>query len=392
MALLVAKCAECGFDNPRRWIACARCGHLLGPNAGASSLEDRLNTVTRPTPVLTEEPLSLAAPSHAHNTQLATLATTDDADTALHERDPQQDLDAAFDSSVPNEPNDLHELLFDLHELDGDLAETSVAELPRPQPPLFENTDARPVVGREHAISVLRSNLEHAFTRRCVTLTVIQGAAGMGRTRLLELTSELAARQWVNTRVVYAGCRNSDGGPYAPFSRLLLERFGVTPASSPNRVRADMLNSVARALAGVALHEIRAVTHLLGHIAGVPFPASAVLAALADSPDELRSRACAALLQLVEGDARTRPLLLLLDDMQRAESSAFSLLERLLYANKPIAVVVAGTSDMAPAIAQLAQLVPTETITLPALEVDDIRQLVQVLLPALSINAELVET
>ncbi|MEY4583418.1 MAG: hypothetical protein RL701_8121, partial [Pseudomonadota bacterium] len=66
--------------------------------------------------------------------------------------------------------------------------------------------------------------------------------------------------------------------------------------------------------------------------------------------------------------------------------------ERLLYANKPIAIVVAGTSDMAPAIAQLAQLVPTETITLPALEVDDIRQLVQVLLPALAINAELVDT
>src|SRR6201999_2485972 len=37
VAALVVRCAESGFENPRRWVACARCGHLLGPGHGIAT-------------------------------------------------------------------------------------------------------------------------------------------------------------------------------------------------------------------------------------------------------------------------------------------------------------------------------------------------------------------
>src|SRR5262245_28338255 len=34
---LSATCLDCGFENPRTWVSCARCGGLLGPRLRLSS-------------------------------------------------------------------------------------------------------------------------------------------------------------------------------------------------------------------------------------------------------------------------------------------------------------------------------------------------------------------
>ncbi|HEX4355298.1 MAG TPA: ATP-binding protein, partial [Polyangiales bacterium] len=208
------------------------------------------------------------------------------------------------------------------------------------------SADARPVVGQESAQQTLRASIDQAFSTRRVTLAFVEGAAGSGRTRLLERASELAARQWMSARVMYAACRSRDEGPYAPFSRYLLERFGITPASSPSQVRAEMLGSVAELLPDSNTDQIREITHLLGHIAGVPFPESKILESLAGAPSELIERASSALARLFEGDARNRPLLLLLDDMHRAESEAWRVLAALLTIEVPLAIVVSGDASV----------------------------------------------
>jgi tetratricopeptide (TPR) repeat protein len=200
---------------------------------------------------------------------------------------------------------------------------------------------------------------------------------------LLERASEIAARQWFSARVMYAACRSRDEGPYAPFSRWLIERFGVTPASSPSQVRAEMLSSVAEVLPNTSTEDARDITHLLGHIAGVPFPSSALLTSLEGSPLELIERASAALSSLLEGDARTRPMLLLLDDMQRAESEAWSVLSTLLSANAPLAIIVSGDESVAAQVAKLAPLAPTATARLRPLGDAEVSELVIALVPGL---------
>lgn len=331
VALPVSRCSECGFENPRRWVSCARCGHLLGPGLG-QTVTRRLSTITR-------------------NISLS--------------NDELVEVDGEASTNEENSDGDGDDKTRLFH--------------------VSTTIDARPLVGQDAAVGTLRQQIDLAFSERRVTLTHVQGGAGMGRTRLLERASELAARQWLNTRVCYAACRSHDDGPYAPFSRYLLERFGVTPASSPSQVRADMLSTVTDALPDASADEARELTHLLGHIAAIPFPDSPILAALTGSPDELHERACQALLQLLQGDARTRPLLLLLDDMQRAEADAFALIERLLASPMPmpIAIVVAGDESIAPQVAKLAELAPTHIARIQPLRESDIVDLVTALMPRL---------
>ena len=330
MALLVAKCAECGFDNPRRWVVCARCGHLLGPSLG-QTVTRRLSTVT------SELSLSLR-----------------DAESAV---EPHPRNEAAAESGGTGS---------------------------RLVPAITPCADARPLVGRDDAIATLARNIELAFSERRVTITFLQGPPGSGRTRLLERASELAARQWLNTRVLYATCRSDEDGPFAPFSRYLLERFGVSPASSPSQVRADMLSSVADALEGADAAEVLEVTHLLGYVAAIPFPSSTILAALSARPEQLQQRAADALWRLFEGDARTRPVLLLLDDMQRADADAFSVLAKLARSPWPIAIVLGGSAELQPQIAQLSAAAPLSQVELAPLAAADVAHLVRALVPGLS--------
>jgi tetratricopeptide (TPR) repeat protein len=315
---LVVRCSECGFENPRRWVSCSRCGQLLGPGIGANETltNNAATAVTR----------NAAAPT-------PTVGADDDSTRLFH-------------SSAMT-------------------------------------ADARPMVGQEAAQSTLRQNIGLAFSQRRVSLSFVEGAAGTGRTRLLERASEITARQWMASRVVYAACRSRDEGPYAPFSRCLLERFGITPASSPNRVRAEMLSTVTDLLGGAAPHDAYEMTHLLGHIAGVPFPASPVLASLAGSPLDLLERASAACFRFIAAEARERPTLLLLDDMQRAEEDAWYVLETLLQADVPLAIVLSGDESIAPRIAQLGLLVPTVTARIRPLGDAEVSELVMALVPGL---------
>ncbi|MFK7992411.1 MAG: tetratricopeptide repeat protein [Sandaracinaceae bacterium] len=223
-----------------------------------------------------------------------------------------------------------------------------VAEAPPPSPspdseyPAAEEVIEPPVVGQSAAQQAIHTGLEMAFVSKEPTLVVLEGERGSGKTRLLFHASEVAARMDDQVRVFYGACRpQGSDGYYAPFGRLLLERFGVTPASSPSVVREKMAEVVAEALGSADEIAIGETTQLLGHLAGVPFPKSQFLRADED-PEELRQRAAGALTDFLEGDARVQPLLILLDNMHGAEEDGWELVEAALLARGPIAVVVAG--------------------------------------------------
>lgn len=310
-------CSECGFDNPRRWVACARCGRLLGPRLSA---RDRYTD----------------AAWDAHTTRRAAAP-----------------LPEVFDA--PDEVT--------LH--------------------TATRSDARPLLGQERALSTVRANLATAFEQGRATLTFVEGAAGSGRTRLLERASELAAKNYAHARVRYAAVRNAEEGPYAPFSRLLLERFDITPASSPSLVREDMLRTVQRALPDSDAEHCAELTQLLGHIAGVPFPDGPSLKRLEVSPLELRERAPLALSRLLASDCSHCCLLVLLDDMHRAEADAWHVLETLLATRAPIAFVVSGDDSCSSWVQRLTAHAHCAVAPLRPLGDQELGELVRTLLPRL---------
>jgi hypothetical protein len=335
---LIAKCDDCSFENPRGWVTCARCGALLGPQlrrTGRLESDSEIGATTARYPAST--PLA-TEPEGEEKTQVYRALATPEASTAV----------AAAQ---------------------GDLR----------RPRTSGHADARPLLGQTVALGELQRSLETAFTTRQARLLVLQGGAGAGKTRMLHRASEIAAAMRSDVRVQYAALRSRDDGPYAPFSRLLLERFGITPASSPSAVRKGMEIDVAATLGDS--ERVAETTHLLGHVAGVPFPESALLRELERDPAALHGQVLAALARLAAGDAQRSPALWLLDDLTEAQTHAWELLETLLDLSAPLVVIAAGRSPIAARAAAMGRKSRLQSVELRPLSASDAAELVRMLMP-----------
>lgn len=308
-------CSVCGFENPRAWRACSRCGHALG-------------VVRSGRTYLTGEDLTVVQPL-----------------------EPDTPSEQKLDSLPP--PDDT-------------------------EPPL---------VGQADAASAIHTAIATAFERGVPTLVALEGERGSGKSRLLFHASEVAVRLREDVRVLYGACRAEGGdGYFAPFSRMLLERFGVTPSSSPTSVRGQMATHVGEALMSSDAITVAETTHLLGYLAGVPFPDSPFLRETdrEDGASDLRERACAAFRRFVERDARQRPLVILLDNMHAAEEDGWDLVRAALAAEAPITIVMAGAPPLAERVATLEAPGGLVTGPIEPLSEADVASFVQVLLPSLA--------
>lgn len=256
--------------------------------------------------------------------------------------------------------NGIHDLLLEQAE--------AADSLPPSAPVAVSELDA-PLIGQREAALKLQGTLEAAFTVGSSAVGFIHGPDGSGKTRLLTYSSEIAAQVQPNLRVVYVTCRDSDGA-YAPFSRMLLDRFGVTPSSSPSAVRAQILSLAKGAVGSIEGVSATEVAHLLGHVAGVPFPDSLVLSHLSDTPDELQKRIESALRLFVQADVERRPLLLLLDNMHIAQSEGWGLFSSLTSVDGHFVLLAAGSSEIKERAIQLAER--SSSFVLPVAPLDDV--------------------
>jgi tetratricopeptide (TPR) repeat protein len=341
MPAVVLACPSCGFENPKAWRACAKCGASLAVAAGrtgAQSLRD------------------------------ATIVTAGP--------DFGEDMSTIVDPEGPGS--------------DGESDELSRTA---PDKRVLADDVEPPLIGQAEAAEVIRTGVERAFTVGAPTLVVLEGGRESGKTRLLTYASEIAARVTPDVRILYASCRKSGGdGPYAPFSRLLLDRFGVTPSSSPATVRGQMATTVSEALMTKDAIVVAETTHLLGHIAGIPFPDSPFLAPLVDKPEELRRRAARAVRRLVDGDAQVRPVLILLDDMHCAEEDGWGLLAGVCEAEAHVSIVIAGDSPIAERAESLSPSGGVAIGPVAPLDEGDVSAMLHVLLPSLvAVPPELAE-
>lgn len=240
-----------------------------------------------------------------------------------------------------------------------------------------------PLVGQTNVTRALQTAIERAFALGAPTVTVLEGARGSGKSRLLFLASQHAAHLDPRVHLAYGSCREDRDGEYAPFSRMLLERFGVTPSSVPSHVRAQMSTIVSSALATSNVISVAETTHLLGYVAGVPFPDSPFLRPLQANPDELHRRAVAAVRRLYGGDASQRPVLLLLDNFHFAEKPAWDMVAELSRIEGPLAIVLAGDAPVAERAQSMRPLGGVHAVPIEALSEEHVGEVVRKLLPDL---------
>ncbi|HXU69815.1 MAG TPA: tetratricopeptide repeat protein [Polyangia bacterium] len=182
-------------------------------------------------------------------------------------------------------------------------------------------------VGRKAQLERLHAIIKEA-ARGEVAFVALTGPAGVGKTRLVEeLSKQLYAKPGERgARMLVAPAGGPGAPPFAAFDRVLRQRFGLTTAMSPELARARLSQAVAELVPGPRAMEI---THLLAQLLGVPYPESPVVEPLAETPAQLEARTFIALKRLLAADAAKTPLVIAIDDVERASPETINLLHYL---------------------------------------------------------------
>ncbi|WP_260326271.1 AAA family ATPase [Streptomyces sp. TLI_185] len=199
-------------------------------------------------------------------------------------------------------------------------AEYAAPERPAPRAAPDPNADG--LVGRAEELAVVRHAVESALAGS-TGLVVVEGEPGVGKTRLIEEAGAEAGRQ--GALVVWGHCLPRDGTPSMwPWVQIVGTLLDDVPAAAREDWQAGELG--------------RLVTP---HAAG---PTTSVL------PDGgVRFRFFEQAVALVRQASARRPVMLVIDDLQWADTASLDLLSHLMARLPDGTVVVGALRDRAPA-------------------------------------------
>jgi class 3 adenylate cyclase/predicted ATPase len=166
----------------------------------------------------------------------------------------------------------------------------------------------RPILGRATELELLRSSFERVLAERTPALVTLIGAAGVGKSRLVD---EFVAS--IDADVLRGRCLPyGEGITYWPVAEMLTRRANVTEHDGPEEVRKKLRRVAAGAPEGFAVAD--RLAQLLG-VAGV-----------AASTEETHW----AVRSLLEHLAHARPVVIEIDDLQWAEPTLLELVEHVV--------------------------------------------------------------
>ncbi len=196
-------------------------------------------------------------------------------------------------------------------------------------------------IGRRALLDKVRGQIVQAFNRSEPLFLALTGEPGVGKTRFARELGAAVKLAMPTARVLAATCGGPGAPPYAAWAGLFGARFGIADDDSPNAARHKIATAVAEVLPGPRGVE---VAHLTAQLAGHPFPESPVVEPLAETPKQLEARMFIAARRLLGADARRAPLVLVLDDVERASAETVNLLHYLAAGvdGLPVALVAVG--------------------------------------------------
>ena len=198
-----------------------------------------------------------------------------------------------------------------------------------------------PIVGRERELGDLDDALGRALDRQQLVAVTFVGGRGVGKTRLVDEMIARFARKEPSARVLRASARDAGGGPYDPVGRLLRARAGVPEGSTEADTRSAFAKMVGEVLGGTATAEF---LHVLGAYVGCSYPESPLLAAVDDDPAQRLALQRAVVRRFVEIDAKSRPLVLVVEDLERASDDALDLTHHIVSAARGAPTLVVCTA------------------------------------------------
>lgn len=193
----------------------------------------------------------------------------------------------------------------------------------RPARAATDGTTPTVLVGRQRERAVLRRRLD-ALERSAGGIILLRGAAGVGKTRLVREVVDEAGRR--GSRALTAKCHERRATvPYAPVADLLEEALATVDEGTIRAALGDVAPEIARIL-----------PELRRHYPDIPPPA-------AIPADQERRLLFNSVIEFIRRASQDRPLLLVIDDLQWADTPSLLLVEHLAPALSDIPVAIVGT-------------------------------------------------
>ena len=222
-----------------------------------------------------------------------------------------------------------------------------IAGGPRPAP-LYTDSGAerdlaampprRAFVGRNRELDEVGSAFDDALAGRGA-LFLLVGGAGIGKTRLADELTRRAEQHGLQP--LWGRCWETGGAPaYWPWIQILRE------------IARDRPHDELRSAAGIGADAVAQLVPELAAPGGAPAPEPE------PDPSQARFRLFDALTAVLRSAARTRPLLLVLDDLHTADPSSLALLHFLARNLRGMRALVIGTyrDEEARLVPELGQL------------------------------------
>lgn len=247
------------------------------------------------------------------------------------------------------------------------------------------------MVGREPEFQVIQNALEQSLLNRRITLVVVKGDAGLGKSRLIY---ELEG--WIDTHpenfFMFKGRADEETTslPYSLLRDVFSERFQIMDSDSQAEARAKLVKGMS---AMVGMGEERAA--FIGELLGFDFSDSLHLRGIRNDARQIRARAFNCIAQFLAEISLEAPIVMLLDDIHWADSGSLELVEYLakLETDLPLFILCAARPSLDELHPNWGSGFPLcETVTIKSLDVNASRELVNNILQNVSdLPGELVE-
>ncbi len=200
-------------------------------------------------------------------------------------------------------------------------------------------------VGRAGLLGALSARIVESLGRAEPVFLALTGAAGMGKSRLARELGNAVQRALPEARVLGGKCGGPAAPPFLAFSRILAARFGIEEGEPGRTARDKIAQAVAELLPGQRGVE---VAHLLGQLVDYPFPESPIVEPLAEAPSHLEARMFIAARRFFAVDAERAPIVVVLDDVDRAPPETVNLLHFLAAGldGRPLVLCAVGRESL----------------------------------------------
>lgn len=201
-----------------------------------------------------------------------------------------------------------------------------------------------PMIGRDDALDDLGRAFDGVVTNWLVRIHLLVSDYGLGKSRLLSAFIAAARARDPETFAIEVRCpsQGGGGGLFRLWDAVVRAAFAVPPEADATEAGALVMRAVERWLTPDS-------AALIAHLVGAPVTASGRPLGDGAEDDALLARCVGALGRLLEGLAFEKPLLIVVDDANRASARDFALATALATALKgrPIMLLLAGSPNLA---------------------------------------------